>query len=189
MLFVIGIINHNPKKSHLREKLLWQCGQNIWTIQSRRIRKILSRSYFWLVSFSHWGSARRKSPQSPDLLALMDFAVWGLDYSQPKTDLIFQTKKNIYECPSRPLQFLRRQALPQRGQVAQSRRRIWWRHTSSKRSLCSWWWRSHWRPSAAWDVGASLPAEAPRLPISGSGAPMIWRRGAPQNCSRHGFDG
>ena len=54
--------------------------------------KYFARSYFWLVSFSHWGSARRKSPQSPDLLALMDFAVWGLDYSQPKTDLFFKQK-------------------------------------------------------------------------------------------------
>ena len=125
-------------------------------------------------------------PQTSDLLALMDFTVWERDYSQPKT-FFFQTKKSFMNV--RHLQFLRRQALPQCGQVAQSRRRIWWRHTSSKRSLCPWLWRSHWRPSAALDVGASLPAEAPRLPILGSGPPMIWRRGAPQNCSRHGFDG
>ena len=152
--------------------------------------KYFARSYFWLVSFSHWGSARRKSPQSPtpDIGFTRPDGLRCLGTRLLATQNVFFSNKKNYECPSRHLQFLRRQALPQCGQVAQSRRRIWWRHTSSKRSLCSWWWRSHWRPSAAWGVGASLPAEAPRLPISGSGAPMIWRRGAPQNCSWHGFE-
>ena len=41
-------------------------------------------------------------PQTSDLLALMDFAVWELDYSQPKTDF-FSNKKNIYERPPPPV--------------------------------------------------------------------------------------
>ena len=127
MLFVIGIINHNPKKiTPEREAPVAVWAKHLNNSIKEDQKNILPVPIFDWYHFHIEGpqgvNPLKAPPQTSDLLALMDFTVWELDYSQPKTFFFFKQKKTFMNV--RHLQFLRRQALPQCGQVAQSRRRI-----------------------------------------------------------------
>ena len=125
MLFVSGIINHNPRKiTPEREAPVAVWAKHLNNSIKEDQKNILPVPIFDWYHFHIEGpqgvNPLKAPPQTSDLLALMDFAVWELDYSQPKT--FFLQQKSFINV--RHLQFLRRQALPQCGQVAQSRRRI-----------------------------------------------------------------
>ena len=106
MLFVSGTINHNPKKITPEREApvaVWakHLNNSIKEDQKNILPVLIFDWYYFHIEGPQGVNPLKAPPQTSDLLALMDFAVWELDHSQPKTDF-FSNKKNIYECPPPP---------------------------------------------------------------------------------------
>ena len=99
MLFVSGIINHNPKKiTPEREAPVAVWAKHLNNSIKEDQKDILPVPIFDWYHFHIEGpqgvNPLKAPPQTSDLLALMDFAVWELDYSQPKT-FFFKQKNHL----------------------------------------------------------------------------------------------